>query len=235
MSKAFQTLNNDIVACELCPRLRTHCKTVAREKRKSFLDWTYWGKPVPNFGDPKARLLIVGLAPAAHGANRTGRMFTGDRSGDWLYRSMHKAGFASQATATSIDDGLKLIDCVITATAHCAPPDNKPEKMEVANCRPYLKRTFEVLPIQVIVALGGIAWAATIAELRENGWYEGPTPKFGHGARVELVGNRLLIGSYHPSQQNTFTGRLTEPMLDSIFKTAAKHISKNSTLQSRRT
>jgi uracil-DNA glycosylase len=192
------------------------------------MDWTYWGKPIPNFGDPNAHLLIVGLAPAAHGANRTGRMFTGDRSGDWLYRSMHKAGFASQPTASHMEDGLTLIDCAITATAHCAPPDNKPETQEVTNCQPFLERTFQVLPIKVVVALGGIAWKATIEELKSLGWYEGKLPKFSHGAKVPLKDGRILIGSYHPSQQNTFTGRLTEPMLDSIFFEAKKLIAKSS-------
>lgn len=227
MSKVFQKLNKEIIACELCPRLRKHCTTIANEKRKSFLDWTYWGRAIPNFGDPNARLLIVGLAPAAHGANRTGRMFTGDRSGDWLFRSLHKTGFANQATSMSIDDGLELKDCVITAVAHCAPPDNKPEKIEVENCRPFLEKTFKEFPVKVIVALGGIAWTATIAELKRLGWYEGAMPKFGHGVQVKLSGDRLLVGSYHPSQQNTFTGRLTEPMLDGVFKAAAKHLKIN--------
>jgi uracil-DNA glycosylase family 4 len=205
--------------------LRKHCLSIAKEKRKSFLDWTYWGKPIENFGDANARLLIVGLAPAAHGANRTGRMFTGDRSGDWLYRSLHKTGFANQATATHMKDGLTLLDCAITATAHCAPPDNKPEPSELQKCQPFLQRTFAVLPIKVIVALGGIAWKATISELKILGWYEGKLPKFSHGARVALKDGRVLIGSYHPSQQNTFTGRLTEPMLDSVFFDAKKIIS----------
>ena len=232
--KTWKSLNNAIVECEKCPRLIKHCKTIAKEKRKSFLEWTYWGKPIPNFGDPNARLLIVGLAPAAHGANRTGRMFTGDRSGDWLYRALHRAGFANQPTSTSSDDGLTLNDCVITAVAHCAPPDNKPLPKENSNCQPFLAKTFSLLPVQVIVALGGIAWQATINELKDLGWLEdqkknqkkNKMPKFGHGVKVPLKDGRILLGSYHPSQQNTFTGRLTEPMLDSVFTEAKKLISK---------
>jgi uracil-DNA glycosylase family 4 len=200
--------------------LRDYCANVAREKRRAYLDWDYWGRPVPNFGDPQARLLIVGLAPAAHGANRTGRMFTGDRSGDWLYRAMHRAGFASQPTATQSDDGLRLEDCAIAATCHCAPPDNKPTKDEVAACRDWLTRTIDIVPAHVYLALGGIAWASTCSQLRERAWLTGRQPKFGHGALVELAGERWLLGSYHPSQQNTFTGRLTEPMLDAIFTRA---------------
>ena len=188
------------------------------------MDWTYWGKPVANFGDPNARVLIVGLAPAAHGANRTGRMFTGDRSGDWLYRALHNTGFANQPNATHVDDGLQLNDIAVTATAHCAPPDNKPSNIEVKRCQPFLQQTFSVLPVKVVIALGGIAWLAALQELRALGWYEGKTPKFSHGAEVPLKDGRLLIGSYHPSQQNTFTGRLTEPMLDSIFIKAKKFL-----------
>jgi uracil-DNA glycosylase family 4 len=212
-------LNTRIIACGRCPRLRQHCRAIAKEKRKSFRDWDYWGKPVPNFGDPRARVLVVGLAPAAHGANRTGRMFTGDRSGEWLYRALHKAGLANQAESTSRDDGLHLHDCMITAVAHCAPPENKPEKHELLACEPFLSRTFDSLPLLVIIALGSIAWSASLAEVKRKGWYtqKGAAPRFAHGARVELEGGRILLGSYHPSQQNTFTGKLTEPMFDSIF------------------
>ncbi len=221
---AWRALNREIVACERCPRLRRHCVTVAAEKRKAFADWTYWGKPVPNFGDENAGLLIIGLAPAAHGANRTGRMFTGDRSGDWLYRALHKAGFATQPASVHGGDGLELKDAAITAVAHCAPPDNKPETKEIENCRGFLSRTFAALPVRVVLALGGIAWTAAIGELKALGWLEGKSPKFGHGSRAELAAGRLLIGSYHPSQQNTFTGRLTEPMLDSVFAAAQDHL-----------
>ena len=188
------------------------------ERRRAFEHEEYWGRPVPNFGDPQARLLIVGLAPAAHGANRTGRMFTGDRSGLWLYRALHKAGFANQAEATSADDGLQLTDCAITAACHCAPPDNKPTRQELAECRPWFQQTVELLQPRVLLALGQIAWQATVDELRRLAWHTGRVPKFGHGAIVTLAGGRWLLGSYHPSQQNTFTGRLTEPMFDRVFE-----------------
>ena len=189
-------------------------------KRAAFREWDYWARPVPNFGDPSARMLIVGLAPAAHGANRTGQMFTGDRSGEWLYRALQKAGFASQPNATSAADGLRLIDCAITATAHCAPPDNKPLPQEVVSCQRWMSETVDVVPVRVFVALGQIAWRAVIEEARRRTWWRGPLPKFGHLAKVQFAGDRWLLGSYHPSQQNTFTGRLTEPMLDQVFTTA---------------
>ena len=221
---SFAALNERIVACTACPRLRTYCEAIGREKRKAYLEWDYWTRPVPNFGDPQARLLIVGLAPAAHGANRTGRMFTGDRSGDWLYRAMHKAGFASQPTATHADDGLELFDCAIAATCHCAPPDNKPAVDEVAACRGWLTQTIDIVPARVFLALGGIGWASVCSQLRERGWLPGKLPKFGHGAEVSLPGDRWLLGSYHPSQQNTFTGRLTEAMLDDVFAKARAHL-----------
>lgn len=220
MPNPFDQINREIVRCTKCPRLRTHCESIARERRKAFANEEYWGRPVPNFGDPKARVLIVGLAPAAHGANRTGRMFTGDRSGDWLFRALHRAGFANQPIATGADDGLKLCDCAITAAAHCAPPDNKPSRDEIANCEPHLKASFDALPVRVLIALGAIAWASTWAEIKRREWSEGPRPAFSHGAERELADGRLLIGSYHPSQQNTFTGRLTEPMFDAVFARA---------------
>ena len=217
---AWEALNRAIIACERCPRLCAYCQAVAAEKRAAFRDWDYWGRPVPNFGDPQARLLIVGLAPAAHGANRTGRMFTGDRSGEWLYRALFKAGFASQPTSAAVDDGLRLLDCAITAAAHCAPPGNKPLPEELANCHTWLEETIDLLPVVAFLALGQIAWKALVVELRRRGWYAGNAPKFSHGASVELAGGRWLLGSYHPSQQNTFTGVLTEPMFDSVFATA---------------
>lgn len=221
----WDKLNQKIVTCERCPRLRAYCRKVAETRRRAFQNWEYWGRPVPNFGDPKARLLIVGLAPAAHGANRTGRMFTGDRSGDWLYRAMHRAGFASQPTSTSADDGLRLHDCAITAACHCAPPDNKPTHEELENCHPWLTQTVDLLPVQVFLALGQIAWRSVIDLARARGWYEGRLPKFGHGALVSLRGGAHLLASYHPSQQNTFTGRLTEAMLDDVFLTARRMLS----------
>ena len=220
-STAWQQLNDRIVACEHCPRLREYCRDVAREKRRSFQDWDYWGRPVPNFGDPAASILIVGLAPAAHGANRTGRMFTGDRSGDWLYRALHKAGLANQAEATDRGDGLKLQGCAITAVCHCAPPQNKPARDELAACAAWLQETIDLLAARLFGALGSIAFAGVIDEARRRGWFtERKRPKFGHGATVELADGRTLIGSYHPSQQNTFTGVLTEEMLDAVFAQA---------------
>ena len=218
----WSSLNRRITSCQRCPRLTAHCQKIGREKRKAFADWDYWAKPVPNFGDPAARLLIVGLAPAAHGANRTGRMFTGDRSGDWLFRALHKAGFANQAEASRANDGLQLVDCAITAVCHCAPPDNKPTKDEIENCHEWLDVTIDLLPVRVFLALGQIGWRAMIGEAKRRGWHEGPMPKFGHGALHQLTEDRWLLGSYHPSQQNTFTGRLTEPMFDSIFRKARK-------------
>lgn len=214
------------MACERCPRLREYCRQVAAEKRKAYLAWDYWGRPVPNFGHAGNGLLIVGLAPAAHGANRTGRMFTGDRSGEWLYRALHKAGFANQAQCDRADDGLSLIDCTITAMCHCAPPDNKPTREEIAACKPWLQQTFDQLQPKVIVALGGFAWKASLDQLRRLQWFTAKKlPAFGHADEVPLAGDRWLLGSYHPSQQNTFTGRLTEPMLDAVFASARKHLS----------
>ncbi len=201
-------LNQEIVACRACPRLVAWREQVAREKRKSYADQEYWGKPVPNFGDPEADRLIVGLAPAAHGANRTGQMFTGDRSGDWLYRALHKAGVANMPKADHIADGLVLKGVLITATAHCAPPDNKPLPIETTNCAAFLRRTLEMRPWKSVLCLGSIAWTHTLRALGEK------NRPFSHG-RVETLGSGLrLVGSYHPSQQNTFTGRLTEEMLD---------------------
>jgi uracil-DNA glycosylase family 4 len=220
--KAWNALNRRIVSCERCPRLVAYCRQVAAEKRRSFADWDYWGRPVPNFGDAAAQLLVVGLAPAAHGGNRTGRMFTGDRSGDWLYRALFKAGFANQPTSVGPDDGLELRNCAITAVCHCAPPDNKPLPQEIANCREWLVETIDVVQPRVMMALGQIAWRALFGEARRREWCAGAIPKFGHGAKVALAKGRWAIASYHPSQQNTFTGKLTEPMLDAVFAEAKR-------------
>ena len=227
---AWKQLNHEIVTCERCERLRTYCQEVAREKRASFREWDYWGLPVPNFGDPAARLVLVGLAPAAHGGNRTGRVFTGDRSGDWLYRALHKAGFANQPTSTDIQDGLKLTDCAITNPCHCAPPGNQPTRQEIANCSEWFQRTLEMVPVQVIVALGQTAWKSVIDHALKSQWLpsKGKLPKFGHGVEVPLdEGHICLIGCFHPSPRNTFTGRLTESMFDAIFEQAKLRLRNN--------
>ena len=217
MAKTLKALQKEIAACRKCPRLVEWREMVAREKRASYRDDTYWGKAVPSFGDPKARMLIAGLAPAAHGANRTGRMFTGDRSGDWLYRALHRAGFGNQAESVSIDDGLELTGCMISAMVHCAPPDNKPTTAERDACQPYFLRELELMQqVRVIVCLGSFGWNGVLRTLADVGHKVSPKPRFGHAAEAE-VGPYVLIGSYHPSQQNTFTGRLTEPMFDAVF------------------
>ena len=214
---AWTSLNQKIITCTACERLTDYCRQVAVEKRRAYQDQTYWGKPVPNFGDVRARLLIVGLAPGAHGANRTGRMFTGDRSGDWLYRALEKSGFANQPTSDGIEDGLQLTDCAITNACHCAPPQNKPLTEEIQKCRPWLAQTLTIIPARVILALGGLAWGQVLKYAKSEGWGSDRRPQFGHAAEARLTTEITLIGSYHPSQQNTFTGRLTEEMFDSVF------------------
>lgn len=209
------TLSQAITACTACPRLVSWREEVARTRRAAYAEQEYWGRAVPGFGDPAARLLVVGLAPAAHGANRTGRMFTGDRSGDMLFAALHRAGFANQAEAVDRDDGLRLTNCWVTAPVRCAPPGNRPSVTERDTCRPYLAREAELLPVTVAVALGGFAWASLT---RLFGPVR-PAPRFGHGAERE-VGPVTLLASYHVSQQNTFTGRLTPAMLDDVFARA---------------
>jgi uracil-DNA glycosylase family 4 len=212
-------LEGSVTACRACPRLVAWREQVASEKRAAFADWSYWGRPVPGFGDPAARLLVLGLAPAAHGANRTGRMFTGDRSGDWLYGALYRAGFANQPTSSGPGDGLALADCWVTAPVKCAPPANKPTPGERDACAPYLAAECDLLPLEAVVALGGFAWEAALAHFGRPR----PKPRFTHGAEVGLEGVTLL-GSYHVSQQNTFTGRLTEAMLDAVFARAKAYL-----------
>jgi uracil-DNA glycosylase family 4 len=221
----WERLNGEIVSCARCPRLRAHCEEIARVKRRAFRDQTYWGRPVPGFGDTRARVLFCGLAPAAHGANRTGRMFTGDDSGNWLYDALHRAGFATQPTSSGEGDGLALRDAFITASARCAPPDNNPSPTELAACAPFLDRELALLDrVRVVVALGQIAWNTTLqcAQRVDPASLPSPRPKFGHGAeaRVRIVAGGApvtLLGSYHPSRQNTNTGRLTRAMLDGVL------------------
>jgi uracil-DNA glycosylase len=210
----LERLSQEVVRCRRCPRLVAWREQVARERRAAFRDQEYWGRPVPGFGDPRARLLILGLAPAAHGGNRTGRIFTGDRSGDWLFASLWRTGFANQPTSVSRDDGLALADCYITAPVKCAPPENKPTIQERANCAPWLDRELALLPtIRAVVALGSFAWDTALRHLGPVR----PKPRFTHGAEAPLPGDRTLLGSYHVSQQNTATRRLTETMLDAVF------------------
>ena len=223
MATQWQNLNSRILGCEACPRLRDYCREIAQKKRAAYRDWDYWGVPVPNFGDPGARLLIVGLAPGAHGANRTGRMFTGDRSGDWLYRALHRAGLASQPDSRSRDDGLQLDRCAITAVCHCAPPQNRPTATEIAFCRGWLEETLRLVPFRVVLCLGQLAWQQTVRVAKANEWVLHRPPKFSHGAETPLAGDRWLLASYHPSQQNTFTGRLTEAMLDDVLQRAVAY------------
>ena len=213
-----------MVACARCPRLVAHCRRVAREKKREFADWDYWGRPVPGFGDRNARLLIVGLAPAAHGANRTGRMFTGDSSGHWLYAALHRFGFANRQESIHRDDGLRLRDCYVSAAARCAPPANKPTRTELERCRPYLADEIHLLRrVQVVVTLGRIAHEAW---LKASGWWDrlppSARPPFGHGARARLPDGTVLISSYHPSRQNTNTGKLTRRMWYRVFATARR-------------
>jgi uracil-DNA glycosylase family 4 len=221
-------LNNEIVECWKCPRLVEYREKVAREKRRAFRDWTYWGRPVPGFGDPDAALLILGLAPAAHGANRTGRVFTGDRSGDFLYAALYKTGFANHPTSIQRDDGLQLKNAYIAATIRCAPPANKPLPSEIVNCRGYLVRELEILRPRVVLALGKIAWDAYLEILKQRGHIASRAAfHFAHGAEAELPGGGArLFGVYHPSQQNTQTGRVTPAMYSQVLRRIRRFLSK---------
>jgi uracil-DNA glycosylase family 4 len=217
---SFPRVAADVVACEHCPRLRDWCRAVAQTRVRRFQDQEYWGRPLPGFGDPQARVLIVGLAPAAHGGNRTGRLFTGDRSGDFLFAALHRVGFANQATSVARDDGLTLIDCFMAPVVRCAPPANKPEPQEILNCREYLARELALLSrLQVVLVLGKIAMDAFLALLREQGRLPARRAHaFGHGVRHDLGGGLTLFASYHPSQQNTFTGKLTPAGLEKVLR-----------------
>ena len=220
MTQALDAIRADVVACRRCPRLVAWREQVAREKVARFLEWDYWGRPVPGYGDPQARVLVLGLAPAAHGGNRTGRIFTGDRSGDFLFASMYRTGFANQPTSVSRDDGLELDDAYVAAVNRCAPPANKPTTEERDDCLPYLEREITQLGrLKVIVLLGQLAWDGALLALRKLGHTVRPKPRFGHGAEA-IVGPYNVLGCFHPSQQNTFTGKLTAEMLDGIFERA---------------
>jgi uracil-DNA glycosylase family 4 len=227
-STDLAALNQEIIACTRCPRLIDHCLKVGEVKRRAYLDWDYWAKPVPGFGDPKARLLILGLAPGAHGSNRTGRPFTGDGSGNFMYPVLYKAGFASQPTAIRRDDGLRLLDAYITAAVRCAPPANKPTPQEIANCAGHLDREFAALTnVKVVVVLGKIAFDAYLNYLRRRGELKSKSRiLFGHGETYKLPNGRTLLCSYHPSLQNTLTGKLTEKMFLDVFRKARRLIGK---------
>lgn len=222
----LKVLQETISQCTLCPRLTEYRQQVARAKVKRFQNWEYWGRPVPGFGDPQARLFVLGLAPAAHGGNRTGRVFTGDRSGDWLYEALHSYGFANQKESVHRDDGLRLQDCYISAAVRCAPPENKPTTEEFKACRRYFLEELRLLKkLRVVVALGKIAFDEYLKASREIGHLSlSPMPKFSHGKVVRLPWGMTLIGSYHPSQQNTFTGKLTRTMFHRVFGLARKHL-----------
>ncbi|MBL7714043.1 MAG: uracil-DNA glycosylase [Bdellovibrionales bacterium] len=222
----LDTLRKQIHDCEKCTRLRAHCTKVASEKRRAYQDQTYWGRPVSGFGDPNARLLIVGLAPAAHGANRTGRIFTGDRSGDWLYGALHRHGFANQASSTHLNDGLELKEAYVTCVARCAPPQNKPSPKEIQNCIPYLFQELKIFSeTKAILALGALAFDQLWSVLSAFPDIQLPKkkPRFTHGLSIDL-GRLTLLTSYHPSQQNTFTGKLTQAMFDRVFQMARKKL-----------
>lgn len=225
----LSVLNKEVVACTRCPRLVEYRERIGREKRRAYLEWDYWAKPVPGFGDPNARVLILGLAPGAHGSNRTGRPFTGDSSGNFMYPVLHRTGFASQAKATHLGDGLELTDAYITAAVRCAPPDNKPTPEEVANCAPFLDREISALKnVKVVVALGKIGFDAYLNYLKRSGVLKLKSPYvFGHGLKYDMPDGRILVTSYHPSNQNTNTGKLSEEMFTGIFRRVRKLLPKS--------
>jgi uracil-DNA glycosylase family 4 len=222
MPSALAVLNDEVIHCTRCPRLVAYREQIGREKRRAYREHEYWARPVPGFGDPAARVLVLGLAPGAHGSNRTGRPFTGDRSGDFMYPILHQLGFASRPKAEHREDGLRLIDCYITAAVRCAPPDNKPLPSELANCAPYLDREFQILSdVKVVVALGKIAFDAYLNYLRRNGVITSRSGYvFRHGAEYALPNGITLLASYHPSNQNTATGKLTAEMFENVFRRA---------------
>jgi uracil-DNA glycosylase family 4 len=228
MPRPFAQLHSDVISCTRCPRLREYCEKVAAEKRRAYAAWDYWARPVPGFGDQRAWLWIVGLAPAAHGGNRTGRVFTGDRSGDFLYAALHRAGLSNQPTSISRDDGLQLRGCYISAAVRCAPPANKPLPAEIANCSEYLDREWNLLTHKrAILALGKIAWDAALALAARNACIiPRPRPAFAHGAQTPLCPGLALFASYHVSQQNTFTGKLTPAMFDAVLLRARNLLSR---------
>jgi uracil-DNA glycosylase family 4 len=221
---SLERINEEVVVCRRCPRLVSWREEAAAKPPRRYQGERYWAKPLPGFGDHRASVLVLGLAPAAHGGNRTGRMFTGDRSGDWLYEALFRTGFANQAVSVDLKDGLKLTGCYISASVRCAPPGNKPERGEYDNCRPYLVREIAVLDrVRVVVALGKVAFDAYLKAFAQNGgMIPKPRPRFGHGVQHALNGGPILLASYHPSQQNTFTGKLTKPMLHGVFETAKR-------------
>jgi len=222
--RSLAELHAAVTACAACPRLVAHCRAVAATKRRQYRDEEYWGRPVPGFGDARARILVVGLAPGAHGANRTGRVFTGDRSGDWLYAALHEVALANRAAARGVDDGLRLRNVYVTLVARCAPPQNRLTREEIAACRPFLREELRHFGnLRVVVVLGQVAMQGFLAAWRDLGRVlPTPRPRFSHGLRVELDAATTLLASYHPSQQNTFTGRLTRPMLRSVFRQAVE-------------
>ena len=231
-AKLLKVLNEEITACRRCPRLVTYREQVAQEKRRAYLDWNYWGKPVPGFGDPKAQLLLVGLAPGAHGSNRTGRPFTGDKSGEFLYKALYEAGFANQPVATCRDDGLQLGNAYITAAARCAPPGNKPLPEELLHCREYLERELQILKPRAVLALGKIAWDVYLGPRRHQGIAVSRAANpFAHGAELDIPGTKTrLFGVYHPSQQNTSTGVVTPAMYAKVLTRIRRFLSANGPL-----